>query len=75
MADNTFKTIPANELTQDEAPQLIALVYSSEIGQSVLSTAGIESVEVEGGVSGVVVALLLAFVAVVTISRRPQAAD
>lgn len=72
---DTVTTIRADEISHVEAPQLIAMVYRSEFSQTVLSTTGIDTAEVESGLSGVVLALVISFVAVVTVSRRSQEAD
>ncbi len=73
MSKDTFKTIRSDQLNSDEAPQLLAMIYQTEIGEAVLESTGFNDVVADGGISGIAFALVVSFVAVVTISRRPHA--
>lgn len=70
MANDTFETIQADQLNTEEAPQLLAMIYQTEIGEAVLVSTGVEDVANDSGISGIAFALVISFVAVVTISRR-----
>ena len=70
MADKTVKTIRADELPLNDTPDLIAMGYNTEIGYTVLSTAGMDSAVSDSSFDGVALVLVFSFVAVVTVSRR-----
>ncbi len=70
MANDTFETIHADQLNTEEAPQLLAMIYQTEIGEAVLVSSGVEDAATDSGISGIAFALVISFVAVVTISRR-----
>ena len=74
MAKDTVTTIRADEINHqhEDAPQLIAMIYQSELSESIQAATGVESVKIDTGFSGVTMALVMSFVAVVTVSRRKQ---
>ena len=73
MRNSTVQTIGADELKMnDDAPTLVAMVYQSNFATVSDGLKNNGSATEGGGVSGIALVLVLSFIAVVTISRRPQ---